>query len=79
MAAIKMGTVWDRTLDVIRGRMAILAGIALATVYVPGLLGPAYAAVTGQPADAGAVQNGAEIGALAATAPAEESEPDSDA
>jgi hypothetical protein len=56
MAAIKMGTVWDRTLDVIRGRMAILAGIALATVYVPGLLGPAYAAVTGQPADAGAVQ-----------------------
>ncbi|PCG15071.1 MAG: hypothetical protein DI530_18090 [Sphingomonas sp.] len=51
-----MGTVWDRTLDVIRGRMAILAGIALATVYVPGLLGPAYAAVTGQPADAGAVQ-----------------------
>ncbi|MEN0074022.1 MAG: DNA gyrase C-terminal beta-propeller domain-containing protein, partial [Paracraurococcus sp.] len=30
-------------------------------------------------ADAGAAQNGAEIGALAATAPAEESEPDADA
>lgn len=44
---ISMGSVWDRTVDVLRGRAAILAGIAFATLFLPGLLAGAVGMLLG--------------------------------
>lgn len=35
---VKIGTVWDRTVDVLRGRAGILVGIAVLTMIVPALV-----------------------------------------
>ncbi|GEM73172.1 hypothetical protein [Sphingomonas aquatilis] len=39
---VKMGDVWDRTSEVLGGRGGMLAGIAILTVFVPGVINAAY-------------------------------------
>jgi hypothetical protein len=39
---VKIGTVWDRTTEVIGGRGGMLAGIALAGIFVPSLVQAAF-------------------------------------
>lgn len=39
---VKMGDVWDRTSEVLGGRGGVLAGIAILTVFVPGVINAAY-------------------------------------
>ncbi|WP_294138572.1 hypothetical protein [Sphingomonas sp.] len=39
-----MGNVWDRTMEVLNGRGGMLAGIAVLTLFVPGVISAAYAA-----------------------------------
>ncbi len=41
---VKMGNVWDRTMEVLNGRGGMLAGIAVLTLFVPGAISAAYAA-----------------------------------
>ena len=41
---VKMGNVWDRTMEVLNGRGGMLAGIAVLTLFVPGVISAAYAA-----------------------------------
>jgi len=50
---VKMGNVWDRTVEVLNGRGGMLAGIAFATLFLPGAINAAYrayvpATLTGQ-------------------------------
>ena len=40
---VKMGTVWDRTVDVMNGRAAMLASIAALTLWLPGVVRQALA------------------------------------
>ncbi|MGK6322075.1 hypothetical protein ACMGDM_03210 [Sphingomonas sp. DT-51] len=42
---IRMALVWERTVDVLRGRAAILAGIAFATIVIPSVLEAAAASL----------------------------------
>ncbi len=42
---LRMGEVWDRTVDVLRGRAGILAGIALLTLILPGVVGGALGTI----------------------------------
>ncbi len=42
---VRIGDVWDRTLDVLRGRAGILAGIALLTFVLPGIVNGAFRSV----------------------------------
>ncbi|MBB3345633.1 hypothetical protein [Sphingomonas sp. BK069] len=44
---IRMATVWERTVDVLRGRAAILAGIAFATLFLPTVLSAAVTSFVG--------------------------------
>ena len=39
---VKMGDVWDRTSEVLSGRGGMLAGIAILTLFVPGVINAAY-------------------------------------
>lgn len=39
---VKMGNVWDRTVEVLNGRGGMLAGIAFATLFIPGAVNAAY-------------------------------------
>ncbi len=41
---VKMGNVWDRTVEVLNGRGGMLAGIALLTLFVPNAIYGAYRA-----------------------------------
>lgn len=47
---IRIGDVWDRTVDVLRGRAAILASIALMTLVVPGIVAGALGTIVPLPA-----------------------------
>ena len=38
---VRIGTVWDRTVDVLQGRAGILFGLALAFIFLPAVLGNA--------------------------------------
>lgn len=42
---IRIGDVWDRTVDVLRGRAGILTSIALITLVLPGVVGAALGTV----------------------------------
>jgi len=42
---VRIGDVWDRTVDVLRGRTAILIGIALLTLVLPGIVAGALGTV----------------------------------
>lgn len=41
---VKMGNVWERTVEVLNGRGGMLAGIAIPTIFVPGAIGAAWKA-----------------------------------
>ena len=41
---VRMGNVWDRAVEVLRGRSSILGSIALGTIYVPTLVSNAVSA-----------------------------------
>lgn len=41
---VRMGNVWDRTLEVLNGRGGMLAGVAVLTLFVPAAINAAYAA-----------------------------------
>lgn len=38
-SAVRIGTVWDRTVDVLQGRAGILAAIAALYIFLPGIVG----------------------------------------
>lgn len=44
----RMGTVWDQTVDVLRGRGAILAGIALPLLFLPSVVNGVLQAYVGE-------------------------------
>lgn len=54
---IRVGSVWDSTVEVIRGRAAILASIAMLTLFVPAVLRDAALGLVG----AGAAALGANV------------------
>ncbi|MBW6528826.1 hypothetical protein KZ813_18460 [Sphingomonas sp. RHCKR7] len=54
---IRMATVWERTVDVLRGRAAILAGIAFVTLFLPSVLGAAVTIAVGDAAAAPAARS----------------------
>lgn len=54
-AMVRIGTVWDRTVDVLQGRTGILAGIALLTMVLPGVAGGVLRATGGAPTALGPV------------------------
>jgi hypothetical protein len=59
-ARVDMGSVWDRTVEVINGRAAMLVSIAALTLWLPAVLRQAVAVVTiGTTADAAAPGSGA--------------------
>lgn len=51
---VKMGNVWDRTMEVLNGRGTMLAGIAAVTLFVPAVISAAWTAY-GAPAGSGAI------------------------
>lgn len=59
---VRMGTVWDRALDVLRGRATIMAPIAALAIFLPTVASNAVTAY-GQPAP-GAAAAGAGLGLL---------------
>ena len=44
---VKMGNVWDRTVEVLNGRGGMLAGIAFLTLFVPAVIDAAHTAYAG--------------------------------
>lgn len=63
---VRMGTVWDRALDVLRGRVNIMVPIAVLAIFLPTVVSNAVAAY-GQPAPgAGASGAASGLGAIVA-------------
>lgn len=66
---VRMGDVWDRAVEVLRGRSSILGSIALGAIFVPTLVGNAVSAfLTPAAAGAGAAPSTGALGAVLALA-----------
>ena len=59
---IRMGTVWDQTVEVLQGRSRILAGIALPFFFLPSVANGAVSAWSGGAGGGGAGAIGAVVG-----------------
>lgn len=62
---IRVGDVWDRTVDVLRGRAGILASIALMTLVLPGVVAGALGSLVPLPAPASLTVPLIRLGVLA--------------
>ncbi len=64
---VRMGDVWDRTTQVLSGRGRTLAGIAVAAIFLPGVVRAAYVLYVGKDTPAAALVGGL-IGIIASLA-----------
>ena len=65
---VRMGNVWDRAVEVLRGRSSILGSIALGTIFVPTLVGNAVSAFAAPASGSPATPATGGLGAVVALA-----------